>query len=281
MTINTRLEVYPKMSDSIFDPEADQKKYQFWMRTEKPAKTYSILFTPRSGSSWLTSILTGIRAMGTPGEWFNPELMPSSTRTKGARNLDQFVEVISRHEAHGGIFGFEITYHQLKAVFGTEADFMSRFDDAVFFWLTREDIVAQGVSLDKMVQTRVSHAANNDAQEIVTSDNAYDYNAGRIREWISHIHAAEVGTERMIADFGLSPVRLSYEAITSSGAQKVLNLFAEKLGLDGFATQDVSSGHRKIGTSKNDEFAERFRAENRYFMDRIDAERAEMLSRYD
>lgn len=79
------------MTVSIFDPEASQKKYEFWMRTAPPSKAYSILFTPRSGSSWLTSILTQTKAMGTPSEWFNPELMPSSSRAKGARNLDQFV----------------------------------------------------------------------------------------------------------------------------------------------------------------------------------------------
>lgn len=60
---------------------------------------------------------------------------------------------------------------------------------------------------------------------------------------------------------------------------KVIELFASKLGIEGFVAQDTpSSDHRKIGTGKNDAFSERFRAENREFMDRIDAARAEMLS---
>jgi LPS sulfotransferase NodH len=269
------------MIEEIFDPEADQKRYEFWTRAQAPTKVYSILFTPRSGSSWLTSILTKTRSMGTPGEWFNPALMPSSTRSKGARNLDQFIEAISRHEAYGNIFGFEITYHQLKAVFRSEMDFMSRFQDALFFWLTREDIVAQGVSLDKMVRTKVSHAAYNDVGEIEHSDSSYDYDARCIQKWIRHIHEAEIGTEKMIAEFGLSPVRLSYEAITSAGAQDTVSLFAEKLGLDNFVSRDIPSEHRKIGTSKNDEFSERFRSENQEFMDKINSERAEMISHYD
>jgi trehalose 2-sulfotransferase len=267
------------MTVSIFDPEASQKKYEFWMRTAPPSKAYSILFTPRSGSSWLTSILTQTKAMGTPSEWFNPELMPSSSRAKGARNLDQFVGAISRHDIHGNIFGFEITHHQLRTVFGSDQNFMAYFPNTLFFWLIRKDIVAQGVSLDKMVQTNVSHASNYDASEIENSDRSYDYDAGRIRKWISHIHSAELASEKMIADFNLAPVRLSYEQITQAGAQKVIELFAAKLGLEGFAAQDVpSSDHRKIGTGKNDAFSERFRAENQRFMERIDAERAEMLS---
>lgn len=268
------------MINDIFDPDADHKRYEFWTSTEAPTKVYSILFTPRSGSSWLTSILTKTKAMGTPGEWFNPELMSSSTRAKGARNLDQFIEAISRHESYGSVFGFEITYHQLKAVFGSDADFMSRFQDAVFFWLTRKDIVAQGVSLDKMVQTKISHAANNDARDIENSDNFYDYDDGRIRKWIRHIHAAEVGTEKMISDFNLSPTRLSYEAITSAGSKKVVDIFAAKLKLNDLTSEDLPSEHHKIGTSKNDEFSKRFRSENQEFMEKIDAERAKMLSLY-
>lgn len=267
------------MTVSIFDPEASQKKYEFWMRASPPSKVYSILFTPRSGSSWLTSILTQTKAMGTPSEWFNPELMKSSSQAKGARDLDQFVNAISRHDIHGDTFGFEITHHQLHAVFGSDQNFMTYFPNTLFFWLIRKDIVAQGVSLDKMVQTNVSHASHYDANEIESSDKSYDYDAGRIRKWISHIHAAELASEKMIADFNLAPVRLSYEQITQAGAQKVVELFAAKLGLEGFAAQDAPpSDHRKIGTEKNDAFSERFRRENQEFMDRIDAGRAEMLS---
>lgn len=267
-----------QMIEKIFDPEADQKKYEFWMRSVAPSRTYSILFTPRSGSSWLTSILTQSKALGTPSEWFNPSLMPASAQAKGARNLDQFVNAISRHEIHGGIFGFEITYHQLLAVFENEHQFMNRFSDAEFFWLIRKDIVSQGISLDKMVQTNVSHASNNDEAEIRNSDTVYGYDADRIKKWIKHIHVAEMGTEKMIADFGLSPIRLSYEGITSEGAQKTLEIFSSKLGVDLPAVQDTSSQHRKIGTSKNSEFSERFCAENQEFLDGIFEEREKFLS---
>lgn len=269
------------MTNDIFDPDADQKKYEFWMRAKAPSKTYSILFTPRSGSSWLTSILTKTKAMGTPGEWFNPSLIPDSSRAKGARNLDQFVEAISRHEIHGDTFGFEITYHQICAVFETDEQFMARFSNAEFFWLIRKDIVTQGVSLDKMVQTKVGHTANSDLSEIENSDNSYDYDADRILRSIRHIRSAEIETEKMIAKFDLKPTRLSYEANTSAGAQKVVDIFAAKLGLQGFVSEDIPSEHRKIGTIKNDAFAERFRAENQDFIQTLNAERADMLSNFD
>lgn len=268
------------MAHNIFDPEADQAKYAFWTRVDPPRKTYAILFTPRSGSSWLTSILTETKAMGTPGEWFNPDLMDSSSRSKGARDLDQFIEAISRHEIHGGIFGFEMTLHQLDAVFDSPEHFMSRFSDAHFFWLIRRDIVAQGVSLHKMAQTNIAHAPGANPEAIAQSDAAYHYNAREIKRWISHIRAAEIETELMITRFGLKPVCLSYEQITAAGANGAAKIFADVLGVDLPEQAELPSEHRKIGTEKNDAFAERFRQENRRFVERLAHERAPMLARH-
>ncbi|TBN44101.1 hypothetical protein EYE42_03025 [Paracoccus subflavus] len=268
------------MTDAIFDPEAHQGRYDFWMRTPAPRKVYAILFTPRSGSSWLTSVLTKTRMMGTPGEWFNPTLMTSSSRSKGARNLEQFIETISRHEAHGGIFGFEITYYQMMAVFGDEASFIENFRNSTFFWLIRKDIVAQAVSLDKMVQTKVSHASNHDEGEIIASDSAYDYNGSRIKEWISHIRNAEKATENMIKTFSLRPIRLAYEPMMASGATEVARIFRNELGITDDIPPDLETDHRKIGTEKNNVFAERFRTDYPQFIKTLENERADMLAEF-
>lgn len=268
------------VTDTIFDPEAHQGRYDYWMRAPAPRKVYAILFTPRSGSSWLTSVLTKTRMMGTPGEWFNPTLMLSSTRSKGARNLTQFIETISRHEAHGGVFGFEITYHQMMAVFGDEAAFIRNFRDSTFFWLIRKDIVAQAVSLDKMVRTKVSHASNHDAGEIAASDRAYDYDGARIMEWINHIRDAEKATESMIEAYSLRPRRLAYETMMASGAMEVARTFGQDLGIAEDIPHDLETDHRKIGTEKNNVFAERFKADYPEFVRTLENERAEMLTRF-
>lgn len=268
------------MSTSIFDPNADQSKFKYWTSHGAPQKVYSILFTPRSGSSWLTSVLSQTKMLGTPEEWFNPQLMPSSSRSKGARNIDQFIEAISRHEIHGNVFGFEITHHQLISVFGSDDKFMSRFGQATFFWLIRKDIVAQGVSLDKMVKTNVSHSAINKDEDIKKGDVNYTYDPNSIKKWILHIRTAEKGTEKMLSTYGVSPIRISYEGITSSGEGEVTSMFFSNIGINAEVSESYCSGHRKIGTEKNNIFAERFRAENRDFLDSINSERAEMISNH-
>lgn len=267
------------MSKDIFDRDADQARYDRFCRDPGPDRQYAIFFTPRSGSSWLTSVLTDTKFLGNPAEWFNPRLMQRSTRAKGARNLDQFVNVISRHRIYGGIFGFEITYQQLKAVFKTEENFASYFKQLTYFWLIREDIVAQAVSLDKKIQTKMSHAPNHSVDEIAQSDAAYDYSPTRIKRWANHIRTAEVGTERMFARFDIEPIRLSYEQITSSDVGEVVARFTTALGITDPVLQVPKSDHEKIGSARNVDYAVRFRTEMKSYVDQLDADRQMLLSR--
>lgn len=62
------------------------------------------------------------------------------------------------------------------------------------------------------------------------------------------------------------------------GERKVIALFSSRLNVPNKKIPDISSGHRKIGTSKNNLFADRFRAENKDFLAELEADRAEMLS---
>lgn len=264
---------------ALFDPKADHKRLKGKMLSPHPKGRYGILFTPRSGSSWLTSILLNSQALGAPAEWFNPSLMPASSRVMGARSLDQFTHAIQRHDLRGGLFGFEITHHQLEAVFGTAEAFMAHFQGSTFFWLIREDIVAQAVSLQKMVQTQVTHTANIDAEKVEKADQIFDYDDKGILHWTRHILNAERATEAMIKRFGLTPIRLSYEQMMAAGPSAVVKYFAHHLGqTDRLSTDQTSSEHRKIGTAKNDAFAERFRKNHPILMRKIAFQRRKMLS---
>lgn len=265
---------------TVFDPQADHNRLKAKMLAPAPQGRYCILFTPRSGSSWLTSILQHSNVLGAPAEWFNPKLMPESTRAMGARTLDQFAHAIQRHQLLGGLFGFEITHHQLHTVFPSEADFLERFQGSTFFWLIREDIVAQAVSLYKMVQTAVTHTANIDDAKVARADQVFEYDSLQILHWIRHIRKAEAATEAMIARFGLTPVRLSYEQMMAAGPNAVLRHFAHHLGRsEALDDSQTNSEHRKIGTAKNDIFAERFRKRHPLTMLYLKACRAKMLAK--
>lgn len=258
--------------------EVNRVRFNKIMAQAAPRKSYVIYFTPRSGSSRVTDILTQTRGMGTPGECFNPVNVPVMAKALGAYNLEEFVDVVLRHKMRGGIHGFDVTYGMIQRVFRSEEAFMAYFRESPCFWLIREDIVLQAVSLYKMETTRLSHSVSSDADARAAAEESFVYDANEIRHWLTHIRKLEAGCEAMFKTFDLTPLRLSYEDMAKLSAPQIVSLFAQHVEVEGLAQVPVETRHSKIATSKNSEFAERFRAENARFMRKVDEERAPMLA---
>ncbi len=238
-----------------------------------------IYFTPRSGSSWLSDILSRTRCLGHANEVFNPRLMPRIAQTIQADTLPDYVDLIQRRLNTKGVFSAEITWYQLEAVFGTGAEFMRHFGTAQAVWLIRRDIVAQAVSLAKMVSTRLSHAPQSDADSRDAAEQAFSYDPALIQYWLRHILHAEECTEAHFARHGLRPWRLDYETVTQAGAEAVTSAFAGHLGVALDRPAVTESAHTKLGTSQNMLFAERFRAEKAGWLARAECRRQPWLDR--
>ena len=142
---------------NLFPAVVDEARFRRQLERPAAATRYCILFTPRTGSSWLTDIARQTGRLGHPGEHFNPTFLPRMAQSFDARTRDDLVEALLRRRNVGGVFGMEITYFQLKTVFRSERAFLRAFGDARFFWLIREDIVLQAISLMKKQQTRIGH----------------------------------------------------------------------------------------------------------------------------
>lgn len=251
----------------------------FEKELEAPAATvrYCVLFTPRSGSSWLTDIARQSGRLSQPGEYFNPNFVPTMARKFNARNPRELFEILVRRKNAGGVFGAELTYFQIKAVFGGERAFMDIFGDAFFFWLIREDIVLQAISLMKKQQTRIAHHTQAPAEKRAEAERLFVYDEKALLRWLSHLRSMEDRTERMIARFRLRPHRMSYERNTVAGALAVVREMAAVLDLPEIAPLDFAEAHQKIATPRNAEMAGSFRASNRRLVRRIERERAPML----
>jgi LPS sulfotransferase NodH len=248
-----------------------------------PQTTMVFHFTARSGSSWLSSVLTRA-GLGIGTELFNPNFMPRMAQNFGARTLGEYVSLGPRYQSRNGVCSFEITGHQLKVVFADPSDFHAAFPDAVSYWLIREDIVAQAISLQKMVETGLAHATTIDAEGRRQADERFAYDAQAIRKWVLHSLMAEQVSERFFADFGVTPIRMSYERNIALGEEGLVALFHAHLGMVVPPTPPKATEenrHEKLATDKNREFAERFRAENADFLAEIAEERTETLAKLD
>lgn len=266
------------MGDKNFDREITAVKLERARQIMPLAeRSYAILFTPRSGSSWLTDICEKTGRLSRPDECFNPGFLPVMARALGARDMDEYVELLRRNRNTFGLYGCQLTYHQLKTTFGKEDAFMRYFKNATFFWLIRKDIVAQAVSLAKMVKTSVSHGATASEEKVSESDRIFEYDSANIKHWLNHILAAEIATERFLSTYGLAPVRLSYEGITKMGSEAVLEMIGHHVGVDLTIKAAPQSLHRKISTDVNKAYAERFVEEEHVFLRQVGELRKKML----
>ncbi len=245
------------------------------------AKTTLVIhFTPRSGSSWLSSLLEGTGRLGTGLELFNPTFMPNIAKHYGARTLDEYIEMARYFSARKGVLSFEITSHQLNAVFKNTSDFFDIYRGCPSYWLIREDIVAQAVSLAKMVRTNVGHATISSRAELKKSDDIFSYDAGEIKRWLKHILVAERQSEKFFEGQGISPLRLAYEKITKMTPNALLSEIANWANLPGLPNEvSIASSHEKIGTSRNVEFAQRFRSDEAEFVKEVESERTEWVAK--
>jgi trehalose 2-sulfotransferase len=266
---------FPRLS------ELDRDRFASDMARPLPAKQYVMYFTPRSGSSWITDIAGKTRRLGFPGEVFNPNFLPKITQSFNATTMDEYCEILKRRRNTQDVFGFQITYHQLAAVFRNEADFLKRFPSPTCFWLIRRDIVAQAVSLYKMVQTEVGHAPQMEADEIRAREQSFSYDGSAIRHWLQHILNAEIKTETMFARHGLTPLRMSYERNIELHPNHLVNVIGKHVGIAHMRMKPLQSGHSKIATALNDAFAAEFRSDYSGFVQEVADQRQEMLSRID
>jgi LPS sulfotransferase NodH len=271
MNISTRLKVSEYFAP---DDEHSAKRRGIGLKLPRAEHRLVIHFTPRSGSSWLSSLLESAGYLGTGLELFNPNFMANIARHFGARSLGEYIDLAHHFSARKGVLSFEVTSHQILAVFKDPGDFFNVFEGSSSFWLIREDIVAQAVSLAKMVRLNIAHATSADAETRSKAESNFDYDGAEIKKWLNHILVAERHTESFLRDHRISSLRFSYEQITKLSPIQVLETITAWSRLPAPPmNMEIATHHEKIGTSKNIEYAEHFREENSEFLNSVNEER--------
>lgn len=266
---------------ALSNPDHDPARLVELMKINEPRKTFCIFFTPRSGSTWLFDTIAQTNALGRPQEWFNPKFLPKALRLHDAPDLDSYVAVVRRKQKRGGVFSFEITHNQILRVFGSEDRFLQFFPATTpAFWLIREDIVQQAISLAKAAKTAVFHSPQASAEAISAADAAYRYDPDEIAFRIETILEQEENSEAFFARNAIVPHRLSYEGNIRAGAEAISRQFlriirpedADSIELPAFVDK-----YQKIGSSKNLDFAERFSKERPDVIAKVEKLRARHL----
>lgn len=258
-------------SNIVKDLEVDE---MIWLWDElmlsTPSKRFVIIFTARSGSSWLTNVLSETKQLGLPEEYLNPNFIRNVASAVNSTIPEEFLAGLQRRrQSPNGVFGLEAREVDIEG-FGADAFFETFGDDTVFFNLWRENIVAQAVSLFRAVETRQFHIREGQAAAAPPA-----YSTKGVGKWMIHLALQENANFKMLLQRRRPFVNLCYEEMVKS-RKRTLRIFAQELGIE--LTPDSLLGHAeqplvKIGDDWNNETEKRFRTEAATLVSKIEANR--------
>lgn len=207
---------------------ADEESIESYLSAPEPSQCYFVFFTPRSGSSWLTELLATNGGYGNPSEWFSPDVIPEVAEKLKVDNIYDYIAVAKRRlaDADTGVFGLELTYFQFEMIRELiDLSLHFSWDSIRVFYLSRQDIVAQAVSLYKAVTSRVFHSTDIMDGKIPS----VEYNVEEISYWLEHIVQQEIGLEALFSRLGIVPIRLNYEQMMGTSVEFTLQTFSVAL----------------------------------------------------
>jgi LPS sulfotransferase NodH len=246
--------------------------------------SYVICTSPRSGSTLLCKLLAATGVAGNPDSYFHrPSISDwladlGLTRKPSApeRELLEaiFRAAIAKGTSGAGVFGLRLQRHsfdffteKLAVLHPEHSNDAERFEAAfgrtLFVHLTRRDKVAQAVSYVKAQQTGLWHAAPDGTElERLSPPREPAYDATGIRSRLEEVTAHDHGWEHWFAGLEIDPLRIAYEEL-SEGPVETLRVVLDQLGLEREAADGVEPGVAKLSDTINQDWAARFRSEQK------------------
>lgn len=258
----------------IFFADKDRSEFtRLPYRKANVAVGYVICITPRSGSTFLTHLLRENRFYGFPNEWFNFDAIGEVISENGIVNFDQYLTYIwKNYSSETGIFGVELSYPQFASLHEIAPLENVIGENFKWFYLVRENIVAQAISLYIAEFTGYFHSCMEKSGDITPV-----YNTEKIMNNINMLVNQEAAFERLFKARKVTPVRISYESMMMDKCATIA-LFRNALGVGSDAEIVDSEVIKKISGDLNVEFEEKFRREEGVFLEDVLRNRMTVMS---
>jgi len=205
----------------------------------KPATSYIIASTQRSGTHLLCSILRSTGIAGSPGEFFMSKAGETWEERWNAPSRAGFIErVFQDNTGTNGVFGavvmwsyFERMLQMLQEVreynrFSGAELLAELFNRPKYIWMRRRNRVEQAVSWSMACQTGVWAQKGGVTSQPCATPN-FDFKV--IDEWCNRIAAHEASWANYFRENQIEPLVLYYEDIVAShrtAAERVLEFLA-------------------------------------------------------
>jgi LPS sulfotransferase NodH len=243
---------------------------------------YIICGTPRTGSTLLCDLLAAVPGAGAPDSFFMADPDPEWLRQWGfpergtmdaADHAAACLDAAMRAgRGQGGLFGLRLMRRDLGALSemiglahpGHDTDLArirAAFGAVLFIHLTREDKLAQAVSMVRAEQTGLWHVAP-DGTELERlappAEPVYDF--GRIAAKLAELEAHDTAWRAWFAAEGVMPLTVGYAALSADPAAELARI-CEALGLPAPPPEHVRPGVARLADAVNRDWMQRFREE--------------------
>lgn len=250
------------------------------MGGESMCDAYIICGTPRTGSTLLCDLLTSTGRASAPHsfyrrqdilEWAEDWGLPArGTMSESGFNVAYLSAAIAAGRGGTGIFGLRLmreNLDELSAILdqihpGLPSD-MARFEKAfgqvLYIHLSRQDKLAQAISLVKAEQTGLWHVAPDGTEiERVGPPQEPRYDFERIKGEVSQLEAYDTAWNTWFTQQGIAPLRIGYERLAGNPAAEPICI-CEALGVQSPNVDDVKPGVARLSDMTSLDWIRRYR----------------------
>ncbi|RWC49227.1 MAG: Stf0 sulfotransferase [Mesorhizobium sp.] len=241
---------------------------------------YIICGTPRTGSTLLCKLLASTNTAGDPhsfyrrqdvAEWAEEWKLPDrNTMSELEFNVAYLNAAIASGKGGTGIFGLRLMRENLDELSeildrifpqlpSDSARLEKGFGRILYIHLSREDKLAQAVSLIKAEQTGLWHIAPDGTEiERVAPPKEPQYDFERIQREVTELEAYDAAWNIWFGEQGITPLRVGYERLSSNPATMLLSI-CKALGVQAPDAEDVRPGVAKLSDDTSLDWMRRYR----------------------
>lgn len=241
---------------------------------------YIICGTPRTGSTLLCKLLASTGTAGDPHSFYRRQDVPEwaeewnlparDTMSELEFNTAYLNAVITAGKGGADIFGLRLMREnlgELSAILdqifprlpSDKARFEKAFGHVLFIHLSRENKLAQAISLIKAQQTGLWHIAPDGTEiERVGPPKESQYDFQQIKREVAELDAYDSAWNTWFSEQGITPLRIGYERLSANPAAALVSI-CEALGIPSPNADDVKPGVAKLADETSLDWMRRYR----------------------
>jgi LPS sulfotransferase NodH len=239
-----------------------------------PRVSYFVCGTPRNGGSLLCGLLKSTGVAGRPEEYFVREFQSYWSERWGTEPAAYLRGMVEEATTANGVFGAKLMWPHVSELLrklpgrrpvrarGQAARIERAFPNTRYVWLSRDDRLAQAISLSKAMQTGDWTAGEERAPWAPprpSSTDAPRFDFKDIRRYMKQVTRDDEAWRRWFSANGIQPFRVRYEDLAEDmeGMTRAVLAFLD-VELPDDAT--IEPQHARQADAVNDEWARLYRS---------------------